>query len=361
MEGVNGATPPALPRPGRLELATALLAMCALTAAQSESFLSNLLQQERFSNADLRALAAGQAVVRSLDTPVRQEIAHFGAVYIDVVVERFVDRFRDIERFESGPGIPQIRRFSNPPRLEDLASLTLPAKDVAALARCRPGDCGVKLPAAAMSRFRTRVDWSAPNPALQANVVAREMILELVNAYRAQGNAALGQYDDNGEPLPVAREFHALLNSGHQLPLPMPELMTFLEQYPRNRPAGAEDFFYWAVVDFGFKPTVRVNHVIIYPLAGRPSGVSHVLAIKQLYATHYFHTTLELRFLVAEERQRDRPGFHLLSITRSRSDGTTGLTGALIRPVINRRSRNAVRIYLEHLKRQVESTVPAGL
>jgi hypothetical protein len=171
--------------------------------------------------------------------------------------------------------------------------LTLPAKDVTALARCRPGDCNVKLSAAAMTRFRNQVNWSSPNAALQANEVAREMILDLVHAYQADGNAALGHYHDGAEPLSVAEQFRALLTSSNRLPVPVPELMAYLDEYLRGRPAGAEDFFYWSVVDFGLKPTVRVNHVIIYPLAAILSGVSHVIAIKQLYASHYFHTTLE--------------------------------------------------------------------
>ena len=105
---------------------------------------------------------------------------------------------------------------------------------------------------------------------------------------------------------------------------------------------------------------MRVNHVIVDLLAGRPSGVSHVIAIKQLYASHYFHTTLELRFLVEDQRRADQRGFYLLSITRSRIDGTGGLKGSLLRSIISRRSRTAVRSYLEHLKRQVESAAPAA-
>ena len=49
-------------------------------------------------------------------------------VYVDAPSSRFVDRFRDIERFERGPGILQIGRFCSAPRIEDLASLTLSAK-----------------------------------------------------------------------------------------------------------------------------------------------------------------------------------------------------------------------------------------
>jgi hypothetical protein len=359
MEVVHGSDRPVLPAFLGLGLGTALLVGVASPAAQSGSFVTNLLRQERFSAADLRALDEGAAVVKSLDTPVRRELAHFGVVCIDAPADRFVDRFGDIERFESGPGIPQIGRFGIPPRLEDLASLTLPAKDVAGLATCRPGHCNVKLSTAAMARFRNQVNWSSPNAARQAHEVARAMILELVHAYQAHGNDALGHYDDGSEPVPVAEQFRALLTSGTALPLPVPELMAYLNDYPRSRPSGAQDFFYWSVVDFGLKPTVRVNHVIVYPLAARPSGVSHVIAIKQLYASHYFHTTLELRFLVDDDRHADRRGFYLLSITRSRSDGTSGLTGSLLRPVISRRSRNAVRSYLEHLKRQVERAGPA--
>jgi hypothetical protein len=113
-----------------LGLGAALLIVVASPAAQSGSFVDSLLRRERFSAAELQAVNAGKAVVKSLDTPVRQELAHFGVVHIDAPTGLFVDRFGDIERFESGPGVLQIGRFGSPPRLKDLASLTLPAKDV---------------------------------------------------------------------------------------------------------------------------------------------------------------------------------------------------------------------------------------
>jgi len=326
----------------------------ASPGAPSNAFVNELSRREGFSASDLRARDGGEAVVKSLDTPVRREVAHFGIVYIEATSGRFIERFDDIERFERGPGVPQIGRFSVPPRLEDLASLTVPPQDVTALAMCHPGDCDVKLSAAAIAQFQKRVNWSSPGASREADVVTREMILAIVRAYEANGDAALGSYADAAEPLPAADQFRALLTNRHPLPIAVPELMAYLETYPRGRPAGAEDFFYWSVVDFGLKPTVRVNHVIVYPLAGRPSGVSHVIAIKQIYASHYFHSTLELRFLVDAAPATDHVGFYLLSITRSRIDGTSGLSGSLLRSVVNRRSRQGVRRYLEHLKEQVE-------
>jgi hypothetical protein len=231
---------------------------------------------------------------------------------------------------------------------------------VEALRGCRPGDCDVKLTAAAMTRFRNEVNWASSAATRQANEVARDMIVELVRAYRAKGNAALGEYSDGGEPLAVADQFRALLASVNQVPAAVPALYAYLGDYPAGRPEGAEDIFYWTVVNFGLKPTIRVNHVVIYPLAARgPYDVSHVIAIKQLYASHYFHTTLELRFLVGDDRP-GRKGFYLLSVTRARTDGMTGLKGLLLRPIVSRRSRDAVRGYLDHVKRQVERPLSAS-
>ena len=344
-----------------LGLGAALLMAVALLATPPGSIVNNLLSQKlRFAAADLQALDAGSAVIKTLDTPIREELAHVGAVHLDAPSGRFVERFRDIVRFESGAGIPQIARFHSPPKLEDLASLTLPRTDVTTLYKCRPGDCDVKLSAEAMRRFRDEVDWSSPNAARQADEIAREMIFDLVRAYQTEGNAALGHYDDGDEPLPVAEQFRALLASSDPLPVPVPELLAYLGDYPHGRLAGAEDFFYWTVVDFGLKPTIRVNHVTIYPLGESPppSGVRYAIAIKQLYASHYFHTTLELRFLVDDDRRAGR-GTVLISITRSRNDGMTGFKGLFLRPIIRSRSRDAIRSYLDHVKRQVMLPVPA--
>ena len=336
----------------------AVAAFGTLSGAPVERLLTERLG---FSADDVRALEQGSAVIRSLDAPVRQEVAHVGAVYVDVPPDEFVQRFRDIERFERGPGIPQIGRFGSPPRIEDLHALTLPAEDVEELPKCRPGDCEVKLSAEAMRRFLREVDWSSAHAADRATEIAREAILDLVLAYQAEGNAALGSYVDGSRPLPVAEQFRSLLASRDALPVPVPALLACLEDYPRGLPDGADEFFYWTVVDFGLKPTIRVNHVVIHPLADRRStGVAYAIATRQLYASHYFHTTLELRFLVDRTDAAGRASSALISVTRSRNDGMTGFRGLFLRPIIRRRSRDAVRNYLEHVKRQVERPAPAA-
>ena len=339
-----------------LGIGVTLFVSAALPQAQSSAFRDRLLRQTlHFGATDLRELDAGRAIVKSLDTSVRQEIAHFGVVYIDARPDRFIERFSDVERFERGRGTPQIGRFSPSPRITDMASLTLPDNDVTALRACRVGDCEIKLAAAGMTRFRNEVNWSSPRAASQVNAIAREMLLEMLHEYQSKGNQALGRYDDGSEPLHAAEQFRALLTNNDLWPAPVPALATYLNSYPNGRPDDVDEFFYWSVVDFGMKPTVRMNHVTTQRLPRRsPPHVPYVVAIKQLYASHYFRSALELRFLVEEERAQGRSGFYLVSITRSRIDGVTGLTGPLLRPLINRRSRNGVRSYLEHVKQQVE-------
>ena len=338
-----------------LASAVAPIVVVALSAEPKWPVERLLTERMGFSADDVRELERGSAVTRSLPARVRQEVAHVAAVYLDVPPDEFVTRFRDIEEFERGPGIPQIGRFGDPPRIGDLRPLTLDPEDVAELSKCRPGDCEVKLSAHAMTRFRDEVDWSSEDAGRQADEVARSMVLDLLRAYQAHGNAALGAYVDGKRPLPVAEHFRSLLASRDPLPAPVPGLLAYLDGYPHGLPDGADEFFYWTMVDFGMKPTIRLNHVTIRPLPDRLStGVAYAIATKQLYASHYFHTTLELRFLLDRTDADGREGSALISITRSRNDGMTGFRGLFLRPIIRRRSRDAVRNYLEHVKRQVE-------
>jgi hypothetical protein len=85
-----------------------------------------------------------------------------------------------------------------------------------------------------------------------------------------------------------------MIGRASALPDVLPELRRYLLDYPNGRIADGDSFFYWEKVAFGLKPTIRVNHAVIY--RGRTQGHDvGVVAIKQLYATHYFQTALDCR------------------------------------------------------------------
>jgi hypothetical protein len=101
------------------------------------------------------------------------------------------------------------------------------------------------------------------------------------------------------------------------------------------------------------KPTIRLNHVVLYPLVDRADGIRLVVATKQVYASHYFSATLELRYLLDDPANPGR-GFYLLCSTQSRSQGFSGLFGGLIKVAVKRGARRAMEKYLEITKRTVE-------
>ena len=113
------------------------------------------------------------------------------------------------------------------------------------------------------------------------------------------------------------------------LPDLLPELRTYLLSFPAADLAGADTFYYWEKVDFGMKPTIRVNHAVIYHPPGRGREIS-VVAIKQLYASHYFHTALDVSMCVGSA-QGDRPGFYLLTLKASEQADLTGMKGSIVR------------------------------
>ena len=56
------------------------------------------------------------------------------------------------------------------------------------------------------------------------------------------------------------------------------------------------------------KPTIRVNHEIICR-AGDAIHAVTAIAIKQLYASHYFHTALDVSVCIKNRPKPDRERF----------------------------------------------------
>ena len=278
----------------------------------------------------------------------------FGIVWIDAPIDFFVEKYKEIETFEAGSGVLQIKKLSEPPRLEDFESLTIPDEDFEALPKCKVGDCDVKASEANLERLQREVDWDAPDARERATRVVHDMVLSYIEAYRRGGNAELAVYRDKKRPNFIAEEFAGLLENSPYLPIYFPEFHEYLLNYPQAELPHSEDFFYWAKNDFGLKPIVRLNHVTIYRPPSDPyAGVA--IASKQLYCSHYFHTALELRYLARDSARPDAKGFYFMNLNRSRSDGLTGFTGLVLGRTIKNRTREGQQSFLERTKRKVES------
>jgi hypothetical protein len=340
--------------PARLAGLIALILLSSTTAASQAPRLGGvetLLRGMGFTDGDVRELARGRAVAHPLDTSTPSESAAAGAVLINAPAAQFLREFTHIETSRRGRGVRAIGVFGTPPSPEDLGGFTLTEDELAALRRCRPGDCSLKLPAAVIAELRSEVDWASPRAPAVASALVRRWLFEHLSGYLREGHTALGMMDDKRPPLDLAEELSLVLASEQWLAQLAPAVLSGLSAPPTTGRPEVRDAFYWARVDFGMKPTIRLNHVSVHPIAEAPHGLSHVVATKQIYASHYLRAALELRLLFP----RDDGGFLLVMTTRSRNDGMTGLLGFVVRAKVRGRSRDGMARYLQNVKETLES------
>jgi hypothetical protein len=316
-------------------------------AQEPQRFLST---HGTLTPAEIAQVEGGAVVVKVLPTSVKNEAAILGTARVRATTEFFLRMYRDIERFETGWGV--TKKLSEPPRIEDFAALSLPEDDLKALRDCKLGDCDVKLGEAALVHLRSEVDWNDPGAGEKVLLFLRARALEYASGYIEGGNEKLGVYRDSGKPTSVAEEFQGLLSRSPYVLSYRPELHKYLLDYPRASLSGAEDFLYWSLVDFGGKPTFRLNHVTIYPLAKGPNE-SAVVASKQLYFSHYFHTGLEL-FSLVKDAERPSDGFYFVVLNRYRTDLPGGAFGRLVRRTAEDGARASTEQYLTATQAAIE-------
>jgi hypothetical protein len=335
-------------------LSTAAVALAlAVPEPPATPTLSDLFQQLGLTPKQRSEIDTGHPVARVLSWGGPSEVYVFGAVYIDGAASTYLKLARNVNRLAGTQGYLAIGELPAAPTSADLSGLTLDPDDVKALKACREGDCDVQLPTTSIQAFKDAVNWSQPTAAAQASGLARGMVLDLVREYRRGGNAALGVYRDKKNPARVADQFETMVGRSATLPDVLPELRKYLLDYPDADLPGADSFFYWEKVDFGLKPTIRVNHGVIYHAGDPDRGISAV-AIKQLYASHYFHTAIDVSVCTGDAAKPDRRGFYLLTLKSSEQDGLTGAKGSILRKIVVDKTRSSLESALSGIKDIVE-------
>jgi hypothetical protein len=306
---------------------------------------------------EIAAIDAGRPVAKVLPWGGPSEVYVFGAVHVKGSLDTYLEAARDVERLRGTPGYQGIGEIRDGATVADLSALAFDPDDVKALRTCREGSCDVQLPTTAIQAFRDGVNWSRPDAAEQVNALARPRVLELIDAYRRGGNEALGEYRDKDHPARIDTQFETMIGRASALPDVLPELRRYLLEYPNAELSGADSFFFWEKVAFGLKPTIRVNHGVIY--RGRAEGRDFgVVAIKQLYATHYFHTALDTSVCVDDGATAAPRGFYLLTLKGSEQEGLTGVRGSILRRVVIDRTRSSLERALASIKRDAERSAP---
>jgi hypothetical protein len=336
-------------------LAVIVLGACVASgaSAQPEDTLAFLRSHFRFSPGELRDLAQGRAAVRALETTDGREIAIAGTVRVPISPAEYVRQLRDIVEFKRHEAVQQIGIFHHPPRVSDMAGLTLDRDHLDDLRKCRVDDCDVQLSRAAILRVSSEIDWSNPAAAVQANQVFRNILTEQVARYLEAGDTALMTYENDHHPLVVADEFRAMVEAPPALLQQFPPLEQHVRSFPRVRAPAAEDVIYWSKENVGPKVIISVTHMVIAPVSdGGP--VVFAAASKQLYGSHYFDSSLGLTLLL---RDTDPGSTVLVYVNRSRIDALSGFLGGLKRAIVRSRGRSAMADTLTRIRTRLPARV----
>ena len=325
------------------------LVCCAAVAAQAQTSLAELQnalnnQQGGFNETDFAALQRGETVVKLAPAQDKREVAVAGLVSLRATAAEFLRSYRESLTKKSNGAVMEIGTFGAVPALADLQNLTLEAKDIEDLKECAVGDCQIKLSAAMIERFAKEVNWQAPDYALQATQLFRTMLFEYVTDYRTRGDAALINYGDKSNEVRLAEEHVALTKASGYLN------DVFASSGSELQPI--EEFIVWSKIKFGLKPVIAINHVTIYKRE-RELGPQILFISKQIYANHYFNSSLALTAFVT----LSGPTSYLVYENRSRADGLEGPFSKLKRSVVEKKAVEGLKGILEHSKLTLEAPI----
>lgn len=333
-------------------MAYALLCAAASPAAAQTSLaeLQQLLQQKSaFQETDFAALQRGEPVVRLTPAQNKREVAVAGLVTLHANADEFLQSYRDGLTRKSNGAILEIGTFGAAPALADLEALTLDAQDIEDLKDCVVGDCEIKLSAAMIERFAREVNWEAPDYAQQATRLLKTMLLEYVKDYRSRGDAALIDYHDKPNEVRLADEHQALTRaSGY--------LSDVFARVPRaaSEMQPLEELLIWSKIKFGLKPVIAINHVTIYK-RDRELGPQILAVSKQIYANHYFNSSLALTGFVTVAGPTSGVASYLVYENRSRADGLGGPFGKFKRSLVENKALEGLKGILERSKVTLEA------
>jgi hypothetical protein len=309
-----------------------------------------LRREGGLSASELGSLERGSIIAKVLDTGDRSEIYSLTVMRVKTTAARALQRLRDLEGRAGAPWVIQSGRLGAAPSLSDFEGMTLDAGDVKHLGKCVVNNCEVRLPAEAMERFRNEVDWPSESRTARANALFRQMLAAYAASYLQRGNAALFRYDNNNDPVQIADSLRLLTPRLEFLRDTAPDLHAYLESFPQGRPADTEDVLYWIKEKFWLANVLSLSHATI---TDRTTPAGHlILAVsKQLYATHYYESSLGATIFF---EGASGWGPHVIYLNRTRADirrtGFTWFERVLLKYLV----RDRLEAQSRYLRQQLE-------
>ena len=312
---------------------------------RSVAELHKILREKlAFDESELTDLQRGQTIVKLLPVQDKKEVAMAGIVGLELTPQAFLESFRENMTAKTNRAILEIGRFSSQPTLDDLKDLTFEIRDIEDLRNCVVGNCQLKLSASMIARLRKEIDWDAPDHAIKATQLLKVMLVDYVRDYLQRGDIALIEYSDKEDRVRLAEEQLALKATSTYLNDVLTNSKYLTTQSSLKN---IENAIVWSKTDFGRKPVISINHIAIYE---NPTeiGPQVLIASRQIYANHYFNSSLALTGFVNVPNAS--LGSYLIYENRSRVDGFGGPFGGVKRDIVAHKAVSALTAILEQSK-----------
>lgn len=303
-----------------------------------------------FTPDDLARIEKGEIIVKQLENKNSGEVAFYGALKLqasrDVVFSAFrraVEKQRQEVSEESG-------LFRTPPVVADLAKLSIDKSDIRNLKDCKVGDCSWSLSSDLIKRVADEIDWSASDAEEKASDLVKQFMVENLSNYLQKGDGALMEYNDDPEPVRLADEQRSLLGELFWINEFAPEFKDYLQKFPVGRLDGVEDLATWEKVGVGFKTVIINTHGIFYKKDDGDIRQGLILS-KQVYANHYFHSSMSLTGIVSFPKPDRTFETYLFFDSHSRTAALTGTMGKLARTAVDGEAENKLTAVLKDTKR----------
>ena len=327
-------------------LAIALLALGVGTGAVLGQPQPRTVFKERvkLSDQEIQNIEQGQVITKVLSSSDKYGLLVFGAVYVNAPVEKFAAAFRDVKKLKENKVYLDVQEFSPggaPPKVSDFERLSLDNKDIDQLHTCKPGECDIQI-FDDIQVFQSKVNWNSPDKYVQANQLLRQRVTDGMTLYMKGGLKSLGSYRDREKPFNLYQATKDMIDGSFYLPQDRAGgIYRHVTEYPNGKLAGAEDFFYWEKINFGQEPTVRLNHVSIFPTGFGAAKL--LIANKQVYSSRYMRMALQMFYCVPDTEKPGKPGFFLIEMNDSRLPDFGALKLAIVRKVATGKALDATR------------------
>lgn len=306
-----------------------------------------LREKSAFNESDVAALEQQQTVVRLLPATDKREVAVCGLVKLQVPARLFLQSFLESMTQKSNAAILEIGRFSDAPTIADLELLTIDDRDIEDLKECVIGNCKTKLSALMIERLQKEIDWEAPDYRHQVAQLLKRMLADYVRDYLAFGDSALIEYNDKTDVVRLADEHEFLMTAPGYVNTVLTQSRQPHKDLTNPPMSLVEDAIVWSKIKFGLKPVIAVNHITVYRRE-QGSGPQILITSKQIYANHYFDSSLALTAFV--NIPGAEPESYLVYENRSRTDGLSGMFGRMKRGLVEDKAVASLKTLLENSK-----------